>query len=159
MKKCVFAGSFDPFTVGHFDTVEKSLRLFDEVVVAVAQNKEKKTLFTQEERGEMVKAVYQNEPRVRVVVWSGAIVDLLKREKTDFYVRGLRSPVDVEYENADFFASRDLSESMVTIYLPAEQKHLHVSSTLVRNCIAFEKPFDRYVPKAVADYIARKRGK
>ncbi|MGN0822290.1 MAG: pantetheine-phosphate adenylyltransferase, partial [Candidatus Gallimonas sp.] len=106
MKKCVFAGTFDPFTVGHSDMVEKTLRLFDETVVAVAENRSKTCMFTAEERAEMIRAVYRNEPRVRVVVWKGAIVDLLREENTEIYVRGIRNTVDFEYENADFYASR-----------------------------------------------------
>ncbi len=159
MKKCVFAGTFDPFTVGHGDTVEKSLRIFDEVVIAVAENKRKQTMFTAEERAEMICATYADEPRVKVVIWQGAIVDLLAKEGTDFYVRGLRNAVDFDYESADFFASRDLSPKMLTVYLPAEQRHTHVSSTLVKNCISFEKPYADYVPAAVKSYIEQKRGK
>lgn len=157
MKKCVFAGTFDPFTVGHFDTVKKSLALFDEVVVAVSENPKKSCLFTARERAEMIGEVYRAEPRVKIVVWDGAIVDLLKREDTPFYVRGLRNAVDFEYENNDFFASRDLDGKMITLYFPAEQKDLHISSTLVKNCIAFQKPFERYVPEEVARYLARRR--
>ena len=157
MKKCVFAGTFDPFTVGHEDTVRKCLALFDEVVVAVAENKQKRCMFSAQARVEMIRAVFADEPRVRVMRWEGVIADLLKREGTPFYVRGIRNTVDFEYENADFYASRDLDPSLITLYIPAEQKHLHVSSTLVKNCIAFGKPIGRYVPQAVLDYI-RKRG-
>ncbi len=157
MKKCVFAGTFDPFTVGHGDTVEKSLRIFDEVVVAVAENPRKQTMFSAQERKEMIEKTYENEPRVRVLIWQGAIVDLLAQENTDFYVRGLRNAVDFDYESADFFASRDLSPEMLTVYLPAEQRHTHVSSTLVKNCISFGKPYAGYVPAAVARYIQEKR--
>ena len=155
MKKCVFAGTFDPFTVGHEDTVRKCLRLFDEVVVALAENRQKRAMFVPEVREEMIRAVFSREPRVRVVRWEGVIVDLLRREGTDIYVRGVRNTVDFEYENADFFASRDLSDTLITLYLPAEQKHLQVSSTLVKNCIAFGKPYRDYVPAAVYDIIQR----
>lgn len=157
MKKCVFAGTFDPFTVGHADTVEKALRLFDEVIVAVAENTRKQTMFSAAERREMIRAVYPQE-RVRVICWDGAIVDLLASEGTPFYVRGIRNTVDLEYENADFYASRDLDPDMLTVYLPSEKKHLHVSSTLVKNCIAFGKPFGEYVPPAVYRYIKELRG-
>ena len=157
MKKCVFAGTFDPFTSGHHDTVEKCLKLFNEVVVAVAENRRKSCMFSAEQRTEMIKAVYSNEPRVRVVIWDGVIVDLLKKENTVFYVRGLRNTVDFEYENADFYASRDLDAQMITLYLPSEKEHLHISSTLVKNCIAFGKPYKNYVPEAVYAYI-KKRG-
>lgn len=157
MKKCVFAGTFDPFTVGHEDTVRKCLALFDEVVVAVAENKQKRCMFSAQARVEMIRAVFADEPRVRVMRWEGVIVDLLKREGTPFYVRGIRNTVDFEYENADFYASRDLDPSLITLYIPAEQKHLHVSSTLVKNCIAFEKPYREYVPAAVYEYIQKNR--
>lgn len=157
MKKCVFAGTFDPFTVGHEDTVRKCLALFDEVVVAVAENKQKRCMFSAQARVEMILAVFADEPRVRVMRWEGVIADLLKREGTPFYVRGIRNTVDFEYENADFYASRDLDPSLITLYIPAEQKHLHVSSTLVKNCIAFEKPYREYVPAAVYEYIQKNR--
>ncbi len=157
MKKCVFAGTFDPFTVGHADTVEKCLRLFDEVVVAVCVNREKKCLFTLAERGEMLRALYRDESRVKTAIWEGAAVDLLKEEGTPFYVRGVRNTIDFEYETADFYASRDLDKEMIELYIPSERENLHISSTLVRNCIAFKKPYRRYVPAAVYDYIRRKR--
>lgn len=155
MKKCVFAGTFDPFTVGHEDTVRKCLALFDEVVVAVAENKQKRCMFSAQARVQMIRAVFADEPRVRVMRWEGVIADLLKREGTPFYVRGIRNTVDFEYENADFYASRNLDPSLITLYIPAEQKHLHVSSTLVKNCIAFEKPYREYVPAAVYEYMNR----
>lgn len=156
MKKCVFAGTFDPFTVGHDQTVKKCLALFDEVVIAVARNNKKRCLFSADERREMIALLYKDEPRVRVLHFDGAIVDLLKEEDTRFYVRGVRNTVDFEYENADFFASRKLDGDMITVYIPCEQELLHVSSTLVKNCIAFQKPFSEYVPQAVYDYIVQR---
>lgn len=156
MKSCIFAGTFDPFTVGHADTVKKCLCLFDEAVIAVAENKRKQTMFTPQERKEMIEAVYKNEPRVRVLVWDSVIVDLLKKENTPFYVRGLRNTVDFEYENADFFASRDLDGEMITLYIPSEQKYMHVSSTLVKNCVLFGKPFGDYVPPEVYAYMTKR---
>lgn len=158
MKKCVFAGTFDPFTVGHADTVEKCLKLFDEVIVAVAENKRKTCLFTSAQREQMIKSVYKEEPRVTVKIWDGVIADFLKEEKTPFYVRGVRNATDFEYENADFYASRDLNGEMIVLYLPSEQKNLHISSTLVKNCISFGKPFLNYVPAEVYDYIKRTIG-
>ena len=134
MKRCVFAGDrFDPFTIGHDDTVKKCLTLFDEVVIAIAENRRKHCMFSLEERLAMVRETYKEEPRVRVLAWDGVIVDLLKKENTRFYVRGLRNTVDFEYENADFYASRDLDKEMITLYLPCEKEHLHISSTLVKN--------------------------
>lgn len=156
MKKCVFAGTFDPFTVGHSDTVQKCLALFDEVVLALAENKSKRNFFSLAEREEMLRAVYEKEERVHIVVWDKTVADLLKAENTPFYVRGVRNTVDFEYEKADFYASRDLDGEMIELFIPAEQAHEHISSTLVRNCIAFGKPFTGYVPAAVEAYIRRK---
>jgi len=153
MKKCVFAGTFDPFTVGHRDTVEKCLKLFDEVLIAVAENPKKETMFSSSERLEMIRAAFEGETHVKEIVWKGAIVDLLQREQTPFYVRGLRNTTDFEYENADFFASRDFDKDMITLYIPSEQDKIHISSTLVKNCIAFHKPYREYLPEAVYDYI------
>ncbi len=156
LKKCVFAGTFDPFTAGHADTVKKCLKLFDEVIVAVAENKKKACMFSLEERAEMIRRTYAEEPRVRAVCWDGVIVDLLKRENTPFYVRGVRNTIDFEYENADYFASKDLDGEMITLYFPAERNLLHVSSTLVKNCIAFGKPFQGYVPMPVYEFITKR---
>ena len=156
MKKCVFAGSFDPFTVGHAETVARSLALFDEVVIAVAQNPEKQYMFPAKAREEMIRAVYREEPRVRVVLWEGVAADLLLVEHTPFYVRGIRNIVDFEYETADYYASRKLNPDMIPIYLPTGQELLHVSSTIVRNSIRFGKPYEEYVPKAVYEYIGKR---
>lgn len=153
MKKCIFAGTFDPFTVGHADTVEKSLAIFDEVVIAVAQNRSKQCKFSAQERLAMLELLYKKEARVKVRLWEGVIVDLLKEENTRFYVRGIRNSVDFDYETADFYASRRLDEHLVEVYLPAEQDKLHISSTLVKNCMAFGKPYREYVPEAVYEYI------
>ena len=154
MKKCIFAGTFDPFTIGHHDTVQKALLLFDEVVISIAENKQKKCMFSVSEREEMIRAVYKQEPRVKVLIWNGVIVDLLKKEGTHFYVRGLRNAIDFEYENADFFASRDLNKEMMTLYIPSEQEDLHVSSTLVKNSVKFHKDFAGYLPEEIrADFL------
>ena len=153
MKKCVFAGTFDPFTVGHADTVQKSLALFDEVIVAVAENRQKHCMFSLFEREEMVRAVYQGEPRVCVLQWEGTIADLLARENTPFYVRGVRNTVDFEYETADLYASQDISPGIVAVFLPCAREHRHISSTLVKNCISFGKPYRQYLPEEVCKYL------
>ena len=145
MKKCVFAGTFDPPTNGHKKAIETCLKMFDEVVVAIAVNPDKSTLFTLEEREMLLNKLFAGEKRVRVISFDGAVVDLLDRESTPFYVRGVRNTVDFEYENANFFASKKLKGDLVTIYLPAEQEDLHISSSLVRNSFKFKKDFSGYI--------------
>lgn len=154
MKTCVFAGSFDPPTVGHLNVVEKALKIFDGVTVALMINPAKSCLFTTEERMEMLRALFEDEPRVKVVQFEGAAVDLLEREGTPFYVRGVRDSIDFEYENRDAFASKKLKDDLVTVYFPAEQEELHVSSSLVRNSIKFRKDYESYIPEKIVGLLA-----
>lgn len=155
MKKCVFAGTFDPPTTGHKRIVENCLKMFDEVVVAILINPEKSTLFTVEEREGLLKKLFGKQKGVRVVAFGGAAVDLLERENTPFYVRGIRNTIDFEYENANFFANRKLKEDIVTIYLPAEQENLHISSSLVRNSVKFKKDYSGYIPEEIYEDIEK----
>lgn len=150
MKKCVFAGTFDPPTVGHEDVVKKSLEIFDSVVVAVLINPQKSTLLTAGQREELLKKLFAGQPRVTVRTFSGAAVDLLKEEKTPFYVRGVRDSIDFEYENRNHYASKRLMDDIITIYLPCEQEHMFVSSTLVRNSIKFKKDYADLIPAAIS---------
>ena len=153
MKKCVFAGTFDPPTNGHKKAIETCLKMFDEVVVAIAINTEKNTLFTLEEREMLLNKLFAGEKRVRIITFDGAVVDLLDKENTPFYVRGVRNTIDFEYENANFFASKKLKDDLVTIYLPAEQEDLHISSSLVRNSYKFKKDFKDCVPAEIYEEI------
>lgn len=149
MKKCVFAGTFDPPTVGHKTVVEESLKIFDEVIVAVLDNRQKETCLSKEERVRLLKKLFEGENKVRVMYFDGAVVDLLEQEQTPFYVRGVRDCIDVEYENRNFYANKELKPDIVTIYLPAGREELHVSSTIVRNCIAFKKDYSEYIPSEI----------
>lgn len=155
MKTCVFAGSFDPPTTGHLDIVEKALKIFDGVTVALMINPAKNCLFTVEERLEMLRLLFGGDGRVKVVSFSGAAVDLLEKENTPFYVRGVRDAIDFEYENRDAFASKKLKDDMVTLYFPAEQEELHVSSSLVRNSIKFKKDYERYIPEKISGLLRK----
>lgn len=152
-RKCVFAGTFDPPTLGHEAIVRDCLRMFDEVVVAVLTNPSKTPYFTIEERMEMLSAVFQNEPCVRVTAFSGTAVELLKKEDTKFYVRGIRNGVDLDYENALFYANKKLDKDLIAVYLPCPQELLHVSSSMVKNCLRFHVPIDDYVSETVKAYV------
>ena len=149
MKKCVFAGSFDPPTTGHKKVVETCLQLFDEVVVAVMNNTSKSCLLTVDERKELLKKLFAKNKAVKVRSFGGAAVDLLKEEDTVFYIRGVRDTIDFEYEKRDLFASKKLMPQMVTLFIPAEQEQVQVSSTLVRNSLTFNKQWSEYVPEEI----------
>lgn len=151
IKKCVFAGTFDPPTVGHKTVVENCLKIFDEVVVAVMNNTSKNCLLTIEERLALLGKIFKGEKGVKVRAFGGAAVDLLKEENTVFYVRGVRDTIDFEYEKRDLFASKKLMPEMVTLFIPAGQEQVQISSTLVRNSLAFDKEWGDYVPAEIAD--------
>ncbi len=153
MKKCVFAGTFDPLTLGHEQAIQDCLQMFDEVVVAILINPQKKPFFNVEQRKEMIALAFPNEQRIKVICFEGTIAELLEKEGTNVYVRGLRNTVDFEYENANFFASRKLNKDMVAVYLPCRQEYLHISSSMVRNSLLFQTPIDEYVSKDVKEYI------
>ena len=152
-RKCVFAGTFDPPTLGHKAAIEDCLALFDEVVVAVMVNPDKTPLFTAEQRKEMLGLIFPKESRLKILSFTGTATELLAQEKTKIYVRGIRNTVDFEYENANFFASRKLDNNLVAVYLPCRQELLHVSSGMVRNSLKFNTPIDEYVPTEIKEYI------
>lgn len=156
-KKCVFAGTFDPPTLGHKALIEDCLRLFDEVVVAIMVNPAKAPAFSVEERMEMFALDFGGEPRVRVIAYSGTVAELLKEENTDVYVRGIRNGVDLDFENANFYASQKLDKNLLAVYLPCRQELLHISSTMVKNSLKFGTPIDEYVSEKVKNYIENKR--
>ena len=143
-RKCVFAGSFDPPTLGHKALIDDCLKLFDEVVVAILVNPNKAPCFSVDERKEMLRLTVGENARVRIVEFSGTAVELLKRENTPFYVRGIRNGVDLDYENANFYASKKLDKAFTAVYLPCPQELLHISSSMVRSSLQFGTPIDEY---------------
>ena len=155
MKKCVFSGTFDPPTTGHQKVIETCLEIFDEVVVAIMVNPDKKPLLTEEERYGLLCKMYDGNDRVKVCIFDGAAVDLLERENTLFYVRGVRDAIDFEYENRNFFANKKLKGDIVTIYIPAEQENLQISSSLVRNSVRFKKQYSQYIPEAIREDLIK----
>ncbi len=152
-RKCVYAGTFDPPTLGHKAVIEDCLQLFDEVVVAILLNPKKKPYFALEAREEMLKLLFGKNERVKITVFTGTVAELLARENTNIYVRGIRNSIDLDYENADFYASRKLNGEILPVYLPCRQELLHVSSSIVRNSLEFGTPIDEYVTKEIKVYI------
>ncbi len=155
-RKCVFAGTFDPPTLGHKSVVEECLKLFDEVVVALLINPAKTPCFTTEERLRMLALEFGEDKRVKILPFEGTVAALLDKENTKIYVRGIRNGVDLDYENANFYASKKLDKDLTAVYLPCPQELLHVSSSMVRNSLKFGTPIDEYVSENVKKYIQSK---
>lgn len=158
-EKCVFAGSFDPPTLGHKKIVEDCLAVFDEVVVALMRNPNKQYTFTETERMEMLRLCVGENQRVKILSFDGTVAELLEKEGTDVYVRGVRNATDFDYETADMYATKRLKADVIAFYLPCPQELLHVSSSIVRTLMRFDKPLDGYVSEEVKEYIAAKRKK
>lgn len=154
-KKCVFAGTFDPPTLGHQAMIADCLKLFDEVVVAVLINPNKAPYFSVDERMHMLQLMFQGEKGLTVKSFQGTAAELLAQENTKIYVRGIRNGVDLDYENANLYASKKLDKDLIPIYLPCPQELLHVSSSMVRNSLQFHTPIDEYVTKEVKSYIEK----
>ncbi|MBS5741022.1 MAG: pantetheine-phosphate adenylyltransferase [Adlercreutzia equolifaciens] len=146
MKVAIFPGSFDPFTVGHASIVERGLPMFDRIVIGVGVNDSKRSLLTPEERVEAIRKLYEEEPRIKVVSYNDLTVDLVRREGAQFILRGLRSVKDFEYER-DIAAMNNRLSGVETVLLFTEAHYSDISSSVVRELIAFGKDVSEFLPK------------
>ena len=148
MKRAIFPGSFDPITLGHYDIIKRGASLFDEIIVAIGVNAEKKYMFTMEERKRFIEEAFHNEPKVRVITYEGLTIDLCKKVKADFILRGLRNPADFEFEKAIANTNRRLSQ-IETVFLLTASKTSYISSSIVRDVIRNGGDYTVLVPDSV----------
>lgn len=148
MRKAIFPGSFDPITLGHYDIIKRSIPLFDEIVVAIGVNAEKKYMFSIEDRKRFIEESFADEPTVTVVVYEGLTIDLCKKLNADFILRGLRNPADFEFEKAIAHTTRRLSK-IETVFLLTAAKTSYISSSIVRDVIRNGGQYEMLVPNAV----------
>lgn len=152
----VYPGSFDPITNGHLDILMRSLRLFDRVIVALADNVRKKPLFTVEERKAQILSSISNDPRVEVDAFSGLLVSYVKARGARFVVRGLRAIGDFEYEFQLVHMNHRLSPGLETLFLMTDEQHFYVSSSLVKEVAQFGGDVASMVPPCVAAALLTK---
>lgn len=145
MKKAIFPGSFDPYTIGHHDIVMRGLQVFDEIVIGIGHNYTKRETFPLDERLVAIQRIYSNEPRVRVEVYEGLTVDFALKHDAQFILRGVRSTLDFEYERNIAEANKQLS-GIETILLYTRPEYAHISSTLVRDLHSHKKDISQYLP-------------
>lgn len=148
MKKAVFPGSFDPITLGHFDIIERGAKLFDELIIAIGINAEKKYMFPLEIRKKFIEDSFQHNPKIKVVTYSGLTIDFCKENKVDYILRGLRNPADFEFEKAIAHTNRHLS-SIETVFLLTAARTSYISSSIVRDVIRNNGDYTKLVPKSV----------
>ncbi len=144
-RTAIFPGSFDPFTVGHASIVERGLPMFDEIVIGVGINENKRALYTPEERVRAISELYADDPRVRVVAYDDLTIDLARREQAGFILRGLRSVKDFEYER-DIANMNYRLAGIETVLLFTEPHYSSISSSVVRELIAFGKDVTDFLP-------------
>ncbi len=148
MKRAIFPGTFDPFTVGHYSIVKRGLQIFDEIIIGIGHNQSKKTLFTIEKRIEMIKKAFENEPRVKVTSYSTLTVDFATEWQANFILRGLRSVGDFEYERTIGDNNRLLT-GIETVILFTEAEYAHISSTVARDLMSYGKDISSFLPPNV----------
>lgn len=159
MIKVLYPGSFDPLTKGHMDIISEASQLFDEVIIAIMQNSEKKNqFFTPDERLAMIKEVYKKLDNIKVIRASGATVDVALINECKAIVRGIRNASDFDYENKIQQVNRDLSNNQVrTILLFGDKDYQHVSSSMVKEILGLGKDISRYVDPVVAEMMYEKQ--
>lgn len=159
MTKVLYPGSFDPITKGHMNIISEASKLFDEVVVAVMQNpKKKNSMFSKEERVEMIKELYSNFDNVSVISFEGATVDAALSNNCKAIVRGLRSLTDFDYEIQLQDINKEISNGEVlTVCLFADKEYQYVSSSMVKEVFDLDKDVSKYVPSLVLKKMKSKR--
>jgi len=149
----VYAGSFDPITLGHVDIVRRGATLFEEVIVAVGQNPAKRYTFDLAERVRIIESALADVPNVRVDVFEGLLVDYCKKVDARVILRGLRAVTDFEFEFKIGLANMDMAPTIQTVFLLTEPSMLFVSSSLIREIASHKGDVRKYVPKAAADAL------
>ena len=147
-KIAVFPGSFDPLTLGHLDVIQRGITLFDRLIIAIGVNTDKKYMFSLEERLEILRETFQDEPKISVHTYSGLTVDFCKDIKANFILRGIRNPADLEFEKAIAHTNRKISE-IETVFLLTSSGKSYISSSIVRDVIRHGGDYSGLVPEAV----------
>jgi pantetheine-phosphate adenylyltransferase len=148
MKRAIFPGSFDPITLGHSDIIERGIILFDELIIAIGINAEKKYMFSLEERMKFISEAFKDEPKIRIMTYEGLTIDFCKKVNTGYILRGLRNPADFEFEKAIAHTNRKLSE-IETVFLLTASGKSYISSSIVRDVIRNGGDYSVLVPKTV----------
>lgn len=148
MKKAVFPGSFDPITLGHVDLIYRGLEIFDEIIIAIGVNADKKQLFSLEDKIQQIKNTFINEPRIKVVSYKGLTIDFCKSVNSKYILRGLRNSSDFNYEQSIAQTNSSLSK-IESVFLISSPQLAHISSTIVRDIIKNEGDYKSLVPESV----------
>jgi pantetheine-phosphate adenylyltransferase len=155
----IYPGSFDPLTNGHVDIILRGARIFDRIIVALLLNREKSPLFSVEERVQMAREVFRDEPKVEVDTFDGLLVDFARHKGAQVIVRGLRAISDFEYEFQMALMNRRLVPELETVFMMPAEAYTYISSRLIREVFALGGPIAGLVPEAVEVRMRRLRGR
>jgi len=153
---CLFPGTFDPLTLGHVDIINRSVQLFDKIIVGIGINATKTPMFSTEQRLQWLKEIFKNEPKVEGAVYEGLTVNFCREIGAKFILRGIRYVSDFEYEKTIADANRTLDNSIETIFLTGEPKYTSVASTIVRDIIRNNGDATQFLPPEVAKSLVKK---
>jgi pantetheine-phosphate adenylyltransferase len=148
MRRAIFPGSFDPLTLGHYDIINRGITLFDELIIAIGINSDKKYMFPLEERKQFIREAFKDELKIKVMTYEGLTVDFCRKINADFILRGLRNPGDFEFEKAIAHTNRKLSE-IETVFLLTSSGKSYISSSIVRDVIRNGGDYTGLVPETV----------
>lgn len=155
-KIAVYPGSFDPITKGHLDIIMRGSKLFDRLIVAVLKNQSKKSMFSIDERVDMLKQIARDIPNVEVDMFSGLLVDYCKDRKVNAIIRGLRAISDFEYELQMAQMNRQLNQEVETIFLTTSTQYSFLSSSLVKEVASLNGDISEFVPEIVLTELNKK---
>ncbi|HEY7541650.1 MAG TPA: pantetheine-phosphate adenylyltransferase [Methylomirabilota bacterium] len=155
-KRAVYPGMFDPIHNGHVDVIQRSLQIFDELIVAVVANPSKQPLFSMKERLEMIDEATSELSNFRIVAFDGLLIDLVARERADCIVRGIRAVSDFEYEFQMALMNRKLRSTVETVFLMPHEKYTYISSRLIKEVASFGTSVAGMVPPIVEKRLAEK---
>ncbi len=156
MRRAIYPGSFDPITTGHLDVIHRAAKLFDELVVAVAFNDQKKGMFTVEERMALIRESIAGAGNIRVACFDGLLVEFAKSENAAAVVRGLRAISDFEFEFQMALMNRKLDSSIETIFLTPREEYTYLSSRIVKEIARLGGNVEAFVPPSVARALREK---
>ncbi|AZQ57531.1 pantetheine-phosphate adenylyltransferase [Maribacter sp. MJ134] len=148
MRRAIFPGSFDPLTLGHHDIIMRGIPLFDELIIAIGKNADKKYMFSLEERMNFIVEAFKDQPNVKVLTYEGLTVDFCQKVNANYILRGLRNPGDFEFEKAIAHTNRKLSE-IETVFLLTSSGKSYISSSIVRDVIRNNGDYTGLVPNSV----------
>ena len=155
-KRAVYPGMFDPVHNGHVDVIQRSLQIFDELIVAVVANPSKQPLFSVKERLEMIDEATSELSNFRIVAFDGLLIDLVARERADCIVRGIRAVSDFEYEFQMALMNRKLRSTVETVFLMPHEKYTYISSRLIKEVASFGTSVAGMVPPIVEKRLTEK---